>query len=160
VGDAGAKAVQLFYEALLQVGPPTLEQEKAIFNDEPWISDIIRAQTGLSSKDPSILIFFRAHKEVFLPASIPGKSVNALRKFIQISNTFSFPRNLEQTKGDDVPKFAMSTYPKDPSGSRPTTEREIVFALDRDKLDPELIFLGGFEGDTTYQTFFAPKAQK
>lgn len=58
--DPGTEVVALFYKLLLQTNPPTLEQEKSVFGEEPGLRNYLITHGQGSEGDAVIFALFRA----------------------------------------------------------------------------------------------------
>jgi hypothetical protein len=145
--------VALFYKALLQESPPTLEQERTIFSDQQWIRDYLVAQGRRGGHGAVVLDFFRAHRDLFIPANMKPTG-------IQISSTFDFPRNAQEVKykpGTFGGGWVMAAFVRDVN-AHPAHQTEVVFQMfTKGKIDADAIYIGGFGGKMIGEEFFGMK---
>jgi hypothetical protein len=146
--DPGTEVVDSFYKVLLQKEPPTLEQEKSLFGEQPWFRRYLETRNNESDKDPVILICFRSHKDLFTPANMRSP------RQIQISSTFCFLRDVEYVKDANAPKCVMAMFTDDGNRLR-GKNMEIIFSITGDgRIEPDAIAFGGFGSKLSGQLFF------
>jgi ankyrin repeat protein len=153
--DAASDNVVSFYKALLQDAPPTIEQERALFDMDMNLTlrnQLISGSNGKSTdKDPVLLQLFRKNKAIFLPINSKHPEND-----IQISSEMYFLQSLSRTK--DPPRAGngdvLALFVRD-GKAKPAQFRTIVFEFVRGKINADGIYLDGFEGKTTGDQFGA-----
>lgn len=173
--DAGTDLVTRFYRVLLQEEPPTAEQEKQIFvpksalrssiaisqmglQEPPYTEPMLRSQperekwrefsARIAEAGPLVLNHFRAHKEKFLPKHMTRTTS------IQISTSFRLLRDLEKVHAEDKGSYVLVFFIND--AKAPPGEmrfRTIIFSIEHGKIDPDAIYMDGFEGATSLEMF-------
>jgi hypothetical protein len=145
--------VASFYKVLLQKEPPTLEQEENLFGLRSSLRVNLLARKKGADTDPVVLQLFRQNRDLFLPL---GKDLTTedYMSAVQISTPFNFVRRLETYK-EKAPAgrgYVMALFGHD-FRVRPQRSRTIVFSIEGGKIDPDDIYLDGFQGQLTMEKF-------
>jgi hypothetical protein len=75
-------------------------------------------------------------------------------EYIRITSLFTFlgsparPREPDENGGYVIVLFV------DDAAARPARQRTVMFSITAGKLEADGIYLGGFDGETTYEKFF------
>lgn len=159
-GDAGTDLVVGFYKALLQETPPTLEQEKSLFNPLPGIRARLVAGGQGKDKDPLILEFFRKNKAIFFPKKL--RSVDSVDD-VAVSSTFYWVQNLKRKM--ETPKkgngYVLAMFFEDPTADQGQIKRRtIVFPIEDGKIEAGGIWLDGFGNKLSLEEFLKVEVQE
>ncbi len=133
--DAGADLVAAFYKVLLQQTTPTLEQEKAIFDDASAVRGELIAKGAGSEKEAVYLQYCWKHKDLFLPKNTDSAARTA--GAIHITTTFVYARTIEhQDSGRSLTQGSVMAAFREDFKDQANKGRLILFMLSRGKLDP------------------------
>lgn len=147
LGDAATDLVASFYKILVQENPPTLKQETDLFVTSSAMRTSLAARRKVAAADPIVLQFFREHKEWFLPANM--KSFDE----IMISSSAHFIRSVERAKQqpENGAGFVIVLVYDKNDHRQVIRTRTIVFQMAGGKIDPAVIYLDGFGGESTLE---------
>lgn len=133
-----------FYRLLLQDDPPTLGQEKAIFDlDASGLrTNLIEVQGG-DPNEPLLLNLCRQNQNLFVPSNVPEGRIS---EAIVLSTPFTWSRNLSAKKNTDADpfRFVIATF-KDDAKAKDSRMRRIIFTVSEGRIDADMIELDGFD---------------
>ena len=147
--DPATEVVAMFYQAILRETQPTLNQEHRIFLPDSRLRENLVAVQGYIPEEPVILQLLRKHKDLFLPKGFRGP------RQLLISSSAAFVRDLERPLAEQGRRFVVAlAFGGQVSDSVET--REIVFEVEKGRIDPDTISLSGFAGgpkDNLFERF-------
>jgi hypothetical protein len=150
---APSDLVASFYRALVQENPPTYEQETELFSSSGLRTQAI-GKDKVPERSPILLELFRKHKDLFFPKNMKGKKN---LEYVRISSPFKFlgtPDTMDPSrKGGE---YVVALFVDDVE-AHPARNRSLVFSIDGGKLDGDAIYIGGFDGEMTYEKYFDVK---
>ena len=144
------ECVVKLYRLMLQDAEPTAADDLEVFNDtETWIKSL-KDRNELPEKNPTLLGWFRAHKDLFLPVNMKDPEE------LNFTSDFRYTANIHGPRRHFNPNFSwvFCTFIKDRSKPLGTQSMaSVLFPLSHGKISPDGIQLNGFESPILLETW-------
>lgn len=151
-GDAGADAVAMFYQLLLQEERPTLQQEQALFAKSTSVRGHL-VDSGKRATDPVLLDYFREHKQWFVPSDMKNVGKVPISSTYYIARWGAMVRDDRPTRGEVTVLLADT----DKVTRRLTRMRTVRFEVGNGKIYADSIYFNGDMGRSILDEWPEPK---